>query len=192
MEQGALLSRAVNEVNRLVDGISDDQLDAQTPCTDWKVRDLVNHLVGGANMFAVSAETGSVPDDVLAALGQDNLGDDFKQAWKQASTRATAAFNQPGIEDKTVALPFGEMPAPIAATIAVFDVTTHACDLATATGQQIQDTELLDIALQAGKQMIGPELRVPGFFGAEQPCADDASAVDRLLAFAGRVPQPTA
>ena len=191
MEQGALLNRAVDEATRLVDGMSDDQLDVQTPCAEWKVRDLINHLVGGAKMFAVSAETGSVPDEVLAALGQDNLGGDFKQAWKEASSRATAAFSAPGIEEKTVALPFGEMPAPVAATIAVFDVTTHACDLATATGQQIHDTELLDIALEAGKQMIGPDLRQPGVFGPEQPCADDASAVDRLLAFAGRVPQPT-
>ena len=192
MDQGALLNRAVDEVTRLVNGMSDDQLDVQTPCSEWKVRDLVNHLVGGATMFAVSAETGSVPDDVLAALGQDNLGDDFKQAWKNASSRATAAFSAPGIDQKTVALPFGEMPAPVAAAIAVFDVTTHACDLATATGQHIEDTELLNIALEAGKQMIGPEMRQPGFFGPEQPCTDDASAVDRLLAFAGRAPQPTA
>ena len=187
MEQGALLNRAVDEVSRLVDGISQDQLGAQTPCTDWKVRDLINHLVGGAKMFAISAETGSVPDDVLGSLmTEDQVGDDFKQSWKEASSRATAAFNAPGIEEKSVTLPFGEMPAPVAATIAVFDVTTHACDLATATGQQIQDTELLGLALEAGKQMVGPDLRVPGFFDAEQPCADDASPADRLLAFAGR------
>lgn len=193
MDQVALLNRAIDEVSRLVDGVSDDQLTAQTPCAEWKVRDLVNHLTGGATMFAVSAETGEVPDELMAQLmTEDQLGDDFKQAFKEASTRAMAAFSRPGIMDQTVKLPFGEMPAPIAATIAVFDLTTHACDLAQATGQQVQDAELVGIALEAGKQMIGPEMRVPGMFGAEQPCADDASTVDKLLAFSGRQPQPTA
>jgi uncharacterized protein (TIGR03086 family) len=99
-----------------------------------------------------------------------------------------AAFNKPGIMEQTVKLPFGEMPAGVAATIAVFDLTTHACDLARSTGQQLQDTELLEIALEAGKQMIGPDMRVPGMFGPEQPCADESTSVEKLLAFAGRTP----
>ena len=188
MDPVALLGRAVDEVNRLVDGLDDDQFGKQTPCTEWKVRDLVNHLVSGTTMFAVSAETGDVPPDVMASLQGDLLGDDPKQAWKASSTRALAAFSKPGIMEQTVKLPFGGMPAGVALTIAIFDVTTHACDLAQATGQQIQDTELIDTALEAGKQMIGPDMRVPGMFGPEQPCADDGSSVDKLLAFAGRQP----
>ena len=193
MDQVALLGRAIDEVTRLVDGLTDDQLGVQTPCAEWKVRDLLNHLTGGATMFAISAETGDVPDDLMASLmTEDQLGDDYKQAWKAASTRATAAFSKPGIMEQTVKLPFGEMPAGVAATIAVFDVTTHACDLAQATGRQVQDAELVDTALAAGKQMIGPDMRVPGMFGPEVPCDESSSSVDKLLAFAGRQPQATA
>jgi hypothetical protein len=50
----------------------------------------------------------------------------------------------------------------------------------------VVDTELLDAAHGMGKQMIGPELRQPGVFDSEQSIASDASAEDRLLAFAGR------
>ena len=193
MDQVALLGRAVDEVSRLVQGTSEDQLGVQTPCAEWKVRDLINHVTGGSTMFAISAETGDVPDELMGKLmTEDQLGDDFKQSFKDASTRAMAAFSKPGIMEQTVKLPFGEMPAGIAATIAVFDLTTHACDLAQATGQQVQDAELVDIALDAGKQMIGPDLRVPGVFGPEVPCEESASSVDKLLAFAGRLPQPTA
>lgn len=192
MDQVALLGRAIDEVTRLVDGLSDEQLGVQTPCEDWKVRDLLNHLTGGATMFAISAETGDVPDELMASLmTEDQLGDDYKQSWKAASTRAMAAFSKPGVMEQTVKLPFGEMPAGVAATIAVFDVTTHGCDLARATGQQLQDTELIETALAAGKQMIGPDMRVPGMFGPEVPCDASSSSVDKLLAFAGRQPQPT-
>ena len=193
MDPVALLGRAVDEVSRLVEGLDDDQYGKPTPCSEWKVRDLLNHLVGGTTMFAVSAETGDVPDELMASLmSEDQLGDDPKQAWKASSARALAAFSKPGIMEQTVKLPFGEMPAGIAATIGVFDVTTHACDLAQATGQQVQDTDLIETALETGKQMIGPDMRVPGMFGPERPCAESASSVDKLLAFAGRQPQPTA
>ena len=187
MDNVALLQRTVDQVNRLSANLTDEQLAAQTPCTEWKVRDLINHITGGATMFAISAEKGSVPDEEMGRLmGGDNLGSDWRGAWSAASRRAIAVFNQPGIMEKTVKLPFGEMPAGVALGIAVFDVTTHAADLATATGQKVDDEELVEAALAMGKQMIGPDLRVPGVFGPEQTCPDSATSTERLLAFAGR------
>jgi uncharacterized protein (TIGR03086 family) len=85
-----------------------------------------------------------------------------------------------------VKLPFGEMPAGVALNIAIFDVATHATDLARSTGQTITDTGLLEAALGFGRQMIGPELRMPGVFDAEQEAPAGASIEDQLLAFAGR------
>jgi uncharacterized protein (TIGR03086 family) len=187
MDTVATMRRVVDETSRIVNGISEDQLTAQSPCTDWTVRDVINHITGGAHMFAMSAEQGSVPDDVMGQLlGGDNLGDDFKGSFRQAADRAVAAFGEPGVLEKTVRLPFGEMPAGVALNIAIFDLTTHAADLAKATGQKLQDTELAETALAVGKQMIGPDLRQPGFFDAEQAAPADASPEDRLLAFAGR------
>ena len=74
----------------------------------------------------------------------------------------------------------------IALNIAIFDVATHAVDIARATGQHVTDTELLEAALDTGRKMISPEWRAPGVFGEEQPIDGSASAEDRLLAFAGR------
>jgi len=187
MDSLDLLRRTVDQTDAIVQSLDDADLTRQTPCAEWKVRDLINHITGGATMFAISAEQGSVPDDEIGRLmGGDNLGDDFKGAWKVASQRALAAFEQPGVMDRMVTLPFGEMPAGVALNIAVFDVATHAVDLATATGRQVADDDLLEAALAMGKQMIGPEFRAPGVFDAEQPCADDAPVQQRLLAFAGR------
>jgi len=78
------------------------------------------------------------------------------------------------------------MPAGIALNIAVFDVTTHAADLAKATGQSIDDVDLLETALEVGKQIVGPDFRQPGVLHDEQQAANNASPLDKLLAFAGR------
>ncbi len=182
-----LLQQVVDETDKLVQNLDDGDLESPTRCTEWTVRDLLNHITGGATMFALSAEQGSVPDDQVGQLmGGDNLGDDFKSAWTTASRHALRAFEQPGVMDKMVTLPFGEMPAGVALNIAVFDVATHATDLAAATGQQVGDEVLLEAALAMGKQMITDDFRQAGVFEAEQPCPDDAPIADRLAAFAGR------
>jgi uncharacterized protein (TIGR03086 family) len=182
-----LLQRVVDETTQVVNDVTEDQMANPSPCAGWTVRDVLNHITGGATMFAISAERGSVPDDVLGRLmGGDNLGDDPKGAWLVAANRALLAFEQPGVLDKIVKLPFGEMPAGVAINIAVFDVLTHAVDIARASGQHVDDNELIETALVMGHQMVGPELRMPGVFDPEQPAAPDAPPEDRLLAFAGR------
>ena len=178
----------ITESRRLVDGISPEQLDNETLCTEWTVRDVLNHITGGAVYFGRVTEEESVPDEVVGQLlgGGDNLGDDYKGAFNRAADSAMAAFSQPGVLDKIVKLPFGEVPAAVALNIAIFDVSTHNCDLAQATGQRIQDSDVLVSALDVGKQVVQAEMRVPGFFGPEQPCSDAAPPDQRLLAFAGR------
>ena len=182
-----LLRRSVAELQRLTDNTKPEQLDQPTLCTEWQVRDLLNHLVGGATMFAISAEQGDIADEEVGRLmSTDQLGDDYKGAVVAAGDRALAAFDQPGVLEKMVKLPFGTMPAGVALNIAIFDVTTHCCDLARATDQQIDDDGLVEAALAAGQQMITAEWRGTGMFGAEQPAPEGGSASDRLLAFAGR------
>jgi len=188
MDPVATMGRVIDESRRLVDGITPEQLGNQTLCTEWTVRDVLNHITGGSEYFGRVAEGESVPDEAMGQLlgGGDNLGDDYKGAFNAAADRAMAAFSQPGVMDKIVQLPFGEVPASVALNIAIFDVSTHNCYIAEATGQSIKDTEVLESALDVGKKTVRPEMRTPGFFDAEQPCGDDAPADQRILAFAGR------
>src|SRR4051812_48113565 len=127
MNEVQLLQRVVDETSRVIDNVSDAEMTNPSPCEGWTVRDVVNHITGGATMFALSVEQGAVPDDVLGRLmGGDNLGDDAKGAWKSAADHAMDAFEAPGVLDKIVTLPFGDMPASAALSIAIFDVLTHA------------------------------------------------------------------
>jgi len=173
----------VGEISRLIDGTTTEQLQDKTPCTEWTVKDLLAHLIGGAGLFTDVFE-GREPDMTPPALPDDIAG--VKAAWATNSTRVLAAFHAPGALERTALFPWGEMPGIAAVNLAVFDVTTHATDLATATGQPVPPEALLEEALVVGKQLIGPEMRVPGLFDPEQPAAEDAPAADRLLAFAGR------
>jgi uncharacterized protein (TIGR03086 family) len=188
MDPVTTMERVITESRRLVDGITPDQLGNPTLCTEWTVRDVLNHITGGATYFGMVAEQGSVPDELVGQLlgGGENLGDDYKASFNAAADKAMAGFSQPGVLEKIVKLPFGEMPAAAALNIAIFDVSTHNCDIAQATGQQIQDTDVLATALEVGKKTVQPEMRVPNFFDAEQPCGDSAPPDERLLAFAGR------
>jgi uncharacterized protein (TIGR03086 family) len=188
MDAVATMERVIDESRALVDGITPDQLERPTLCTEWTVRDVLNHITGGAGYFARVAEGAAVSEEEIGQLlgGGDNLGDDYKAAFNTAADRAMAAFSQPGVLDKTVKLPFGEVPGSVALSIAIFDVSTHNCDIAQAIGQPIKDTEVLTTSLEVGKNVVQPDMRVPGFFEAEKPCADSAPPDQRLLAFAGR------
>jgi uncharacterized protein (TIGR03086 family) len=183
-----MIQRVLDETRRVVDGIEPSQLSAPTPCSEWDVRALVNHITGGATMFAVCVEEGSIADERLMELiAGDNLGDDFKGAFDAAAAHAVAAFEAPGAADKMVKLPFGEMPAGVAMNLAIFDVTVHALDLATATGQSTDlDPEVLATALAIGQLGISPDMRGTGLFDAEVAVPDSAPLPDRILAFAGR------
>jgi len=182
------LDDAGTEFGRLVDGTRPDQLGATTPCTEFTVRDLINHVTGGATMFAAAFEHGSVPDDELAAIMGDMVGDDPSAAYAAASERVRAAYHAPGALDGSVTMPFGEFPREAALGIAVLDVAVHAWDLAQATGQDLQLTdELAEDVLALGRAMGLDQYRGM-MFAEEIVVVETAPAWDRVAGYAGRQP----
>ncbi|MET0276493.1 MAG: TIGR03086 family metal-binding protein [Acidimicrobiia bacterium] len=188
MDSLATMDKVLQETKRVVDGIEPAQLDNPTPCTEWTVRDVLNHITAGARMFAIAAEQGSVPDDQLGELMMgDNLGDDYRASFRSAADDAITAFSAPGVLDKMVVLPFGEMPAGVGLNIAIFDVSTHTWDLAQGSGQQTQfDPDVLESAFAIAQQMMSDDLRATGQFGPEVVVADDAPTLQRLAGLCGR------
>jgi uncharacterized protein (TIGR03086 family) len=189
MDQVATMDKVLAETNRVVGGITPDQLDNPSPCDEWTVRDVLNHITGGARMFAACVRDGSISDEQLGALmTTDNLGDDYRAAFRDASAAALAAFDSPGATDRIVTLPFGTMPAGVAINIAVFDVSIHTWDLARASGQQMElDPETLETAYVLAQAML-PDMREHGVVAAEVAISPDAPLEDRLAALAGRRP----
>ena len=168
-------------------GVRPEQLDDPTPCKSWKVKDVINHIVGGSYFFAAATNAGESVDDGSEA--PDFSAGDYLAAYDEGSKQAIAAFGAPGALEKIVKLPFGEFPGAGFMGLATTDTLTHAWDLAKATGQNTDlAPELAEQVLAGARAAISDAVRgdEPMPFATEQPCPDGASAADRLAAFLGR------
>lgn len=185
-----LLRKTFQETQQVIDRITPEQMANATPCSEWDVRALLNHTVGAVQMFAICASGGELPPLDFNAPPPDAIGADPAGAFRQAAASALAAWSAEGALNGTVTLPPGEMPAAVAMGVNLVDTYIHAWDIAKATGQEITlDPEVSTAALETAKAVLQPQFRQPGGpFGPEVVVPDDASAGNKLLAFAGRQP----
>lgn len=173
----------IPELKRLAAKTTPAELDDQTPCEEWKLRDLFAHLTGGAGMFA-AAVRGREP-----AAPPAPADDEVVATMTAAADDLDAAFREPGALERTVPTPFGEMPGDALARLLAFDVLMHIWDLATTTGQTIEvPGDVVAAADAFARQAVTSDLRQPGVFGAEVTPPADASPLERLVAFSGRTP----
>lgn len=186
------LERALGLARQTLLNVRPEAYGDPTPCASWDVGDLINHLIGATYWFAgvVDAGTATPGDDDHSEVAEYIAADPLA-ALDEGARRAVAAFSAPGVLDRMVRLPFGDMPAPVFLALAVNDVFTHTWDLAKATGQPTDlDPAIAGELLEIAKVAIGPEFRGPeeagAPFGPEVPVSPDASPADRLAAFLGR------
>jgi uncharacterized protein (TIGR03086 family) len=178
--------QAVSVAKGVLANVKPDQLDDGTPCASWKVRDVINHLVGGSYFFA-AATNGDAAGD--GADAPDFASGDFRAAYEDGSKQAIEAFAAPGAMERIVKVPFGEFPGAAWMGLATTDTFTHAWDLAKSTGQSTDlAPQLAEQLLVGARQAISDAVRgdEPMPFAAEKSCPDGASAADRLAAFLGR------
>jgi uncharacterized protein (TIGR03086 family) len=175
------LTTGLDVVGRLVDGVRDDQWSAPTPCTEWTVRDLVNHLVGMNLVF-----TALLTDQAPPERGSDRLGDDPVGAYRTSGDALVAACSAPGVLDRTIAGPLGTASGADRLNIRIADLLAHGWDLAQATGQSADLPEELSEQSLAFLRVQLDTMPRTSRFDPAQPVADDAPALDRLAAFVGR------
>ena len=178
---------AVAEFTHRVHSIQQDQWHNPTPCAEWDVRTLVNHLVG-EQLWVVPLMNGSTVADVGTALDGDLLGIDPVSSWDSAATAATQALHAPGAMGRTVHLSFGDFPGSVYTWQLISDLTVHAWDLA----RGISADASLDPELAAAvMESLAPDLPTYvgfGVFAEPTPVPDNADVVTRLIALTGRRP----
>ena len=149
-------------------------LDAATPCDDWQVRDLLNHMLDTQRYFVAAArgEDASPPGPTPPAL----LSKDPVQDFAKGRTELLDVFGQDGVIDKT---------GP-ALGIAFADQLLHGWDLARATDQDATMPEgLAEAAYECIHGKFTEEQR-KGVFKPEIPVGDDVTPQEKLLAYTGR------
>lgn len=164
--------------------VSADQLDLPTPCANWKVADLIDHLVGGQH-WARSAVQGAE----MTETGEGSAQGDYNAIFAAAAQANLDAFNEDGALGRTVNPGFGDMPAAALMGLSTTDTFTHAWDLAKATGQDTNlDADLATQLLEQSRVSIQDAFRSDegNIFGPEQSAPADASPADQLAAFLGR------
>ncbi|HAM03065.1 MAG TPA: TIGR03086 family protein [Acidimicrobiaceae bacterium] len=177
------LSRAFASTRAVLANIERGQLDQQTPCQLWTVHQLINHVVGAPRFAVHILETGARVDD-----DEDYAAGDYMGAYEKVSSEALAAFEAPGVMDKMVPMPFGEIPGSFLVTIMTTDQLTHGWDLARATGQSTDlEPELAEELLAQAAvpdEFRGEEGKAP--FGPRQEAPHGATSADQLAAYLGR------
>ena len=173
--------RATATATAVVDAVTPQQYDEPTPCTDWTVRQLLNHLIGGTKMFTAIVTRGPAVDRAA-----DHVGPDHAASFRSAVGELRAAFAADGALDGVYQGPMGEAPGAMLMRMRVNEMMLHGWDLARATGQSTDlDPELAEECI-GDIQRVQEAGRAQPMFAPMQTVPAAATAADRLAATAGR------
>ena len=176
------LGRAFDAVAGLISNIRAGQWSAPTPCTDWTVRQVVNHLIGMNRVFAALLADEPPPP----RLSADHVEDDPVGAYRDSAAALQAAFGRPGVLECTYRGPLGTATGAERLQIRLYDLIAHGWDLAQATEQPVDlPDDLAEQSLAFARTQLTEQAR-PGRFGPVQIVAEQAPAIERLVAFLGR------
>lgn len=163
-------------VQRVLAHVTEADAQVQTPCADFNVSQLLDHLAGSIAGIAkalgadVADDAGKSPEARIADLAQPAL----------------EAFYRRGLEG-TIDMGFAELPATIVASILNLEFLVHAWDFSKALGLEVSVAdELTDYVEVLAQNTISEQVRASGSFAPAQEVAETASSLERLVAFTGR------
>jgi uncharacterized protein (TIGR03086 family) len=133
MDLNTLYHRTVECWADRVNAVPAERWDAPTPCRDWSVRDLTNHVVG-EDRWTIPLMRGRTIADVGDSLDGDLLGDDPARSALDAAKEATTVVAEVLPGGGTVQLSYGEERMEEYVHQLAADHLVHSWDLAVATG----------------------------------------------------------
>lgn len=162
-----------------VQAATPDTWTAQSPCDEWKARDVVAHVVGG-HRGVIAGIRGGEP----APLGAD---EDPKQAWQDVFRKLAELTADPSAMATEVDGPVGRMPAgQLVSRFVAMDLLVHTWDLARSFGA---DDHLDEDAVRGAYETLKPMdamIRQPGVFGPKVEPPPGADLQTEFLSFLGR------
>jgi uncharacterized protein (TIGR03086 family) len=177
------LSRAVDQVADVIAGVGDGQWEMRTPCHDWDVTRLIDHIIQSTRNGLIQA-TGGKPERSAVPPHVDDPAAEFGRV----GAALIAAFRDADLEG-TVEMPgMGEVPRSFPVARLNAELAVHTWDLARATGQSTAlDAQVGEAALTWARGALKPQMRGEAF-GPEVSIDPSAPLYDRLAAFFGRDP----
>ncbi|MGH3156589.1 MAG: TIGR03086 family metal-binding protein [Streptosporangiaceae bacterium] len=156
-----------------------DRWEAQSPCTQWRARDVVAHVVKG-HRGVIAGLRGGEPQPL-------GTGDDPGRAWEAASPAIDEITGDPDALARELDGPTGRIPAgELIGRFMVMDLLVHTWDLARAVGA---DERLDEDSVRRAFETIRPMdemIRQPGVFGPKLEPPAGADLQTEFLCFLGR------
>lgn len=181
---------ACSSTERIIKAVRPAHLSRPTPCAEWDVRALLNHLTGtlhlGAallsdSMPAVNMAPGELPDT-------DVVGGDPAKSYRLGVEALLAAAAGDALE-RTHITPLGEMPGFVLGGFTTLDILVHGWDLAKATGQDATlPADLAETVLGFAHQTLPADNGRGTRIGPPVAVGSDADATARLVGYLGRQP----
>ncbi|MEB3070601.1 TIGR03086 family metal-binding protein [[Mycobacterium] vasticus] len=164
-------------LEQVLRGVTGDDLSNPTPCSQFDVAQLTDHLMNSITVLGGAAG---------AELPERDTADTPAGQVRAAARPALDAWQARGL-DGTIAFGPNELPAKAAVGILALEFLVHAWDYATATGRTLEAPEpLAQYVLDRTQQILTPAGRATAGFDPPVEVADSAPALDRLIAFTGR------
>lgn len=178
-----LLEGAARRARPVVREVEDGLLGAPTPCAEYDVRALLNHLL----LVVVNFQALAVRESADFSATPDYVGEGgWRTRFEEETARLVEVWSAPGALEGTS--PGMGLPQRTVGGMVLGDLTVHAWDLARATGREYAPygpgVPLLEESLGA----LAPTARRMKVFGEPFPLPDGASAFERVLAVTGRDP----
>lgn len=189
MSRDQLIDKAVATASEVVGNIKPDQLDAPTPCTEFDVRGLLNHLLFWGPSLNAAARKDPVPPPADSEADVDLTAGDWAADLAAVLRDRADAWREPSAWEGTTTLGSPqEMPAEVIGALVLGETVVHTWDLARATGQAASwDAELLEF-VHADLLQTAQMGRDMGIYGPEVPVASDAPLIERIVGLTGRTP----
>lgn len=191
MNQHAEMTAAAEAAARVTDGVRPEQFSAPTPCTDWDVRELVNHLILWTSH---SLERRAHGESVAPELMEKDFAasPSFAAEYRAQLDRALAAWSDPAVWEGSLNVMGSATPATDVAAMMIAELVLHAWDLAAATGQTYTLAGNAAAAALAAVEANAEMFRQYKGFGDPVQLPAQSSDLERALAASGRDPRWTA
>ena len=159
--------------------IANDDWSKQTPCREFDIAKLTDHLMNSITVIGGAAD---------AELPERDPTDCVERQIITAARPALDAWHRRGLHG-TVSVGDNEAPARVMVGVLSIEFLVHAWDYAMAMGRELDAPDSLsDYVMGLAQAIITPEGRTTVGFDDPVDVPEDASSLDRLLAFTGRSP----
>ncbi len=189
MHEHLLIAAAAAPTVAIVGTIRADQLDAPTPCSEYDVRRLVNHLLFWGPSLEGAARKELVAPPAASDQDVDLTDSDWRGRLQAQTDRLVIAWSEPDAWEGSTRMggPM-HLPAPMIGGMVLGELVVHGWDLACTTGQAPGwDDEVLTFVYQE-LEKTAEQGREMGVYGARVQVPDTAPVLSRILGLTGRDP----